>query len=322
MRGAAQRGVALIQAMLVVALATSIAVAMVSRQQFDIRRTGNLLQAEQAGLYAEGVEAWAAQVLRRDREDNQVDHEKEEWATSLLPVPVEGGSIGGHIEDLQGRFNLNSLVVGGKAEPKAMERFRRLIAALRDAAMLNDQAELAQRLVPQLAVVVADWLDPDQEPAYPGGAEDDNYMSRDHPYRSGNGLMVSPSELLLLEGVDAEVYAALRPYVTTLPVETKLNVNTASAPVLMSLAKDLSPADAQALIDGRGDEGYGSVDAFVKQQALAGREIEVDMLTVQSDHFLVVSQIQFGALAQQRYSVLQRDAKGASRILMRAQGTY
>lgn len=322
MRGSAQRGVALIQAMLVVALATSIAVAMVSRQQFDIRRTGNLLQAEQAGLYADGVEAWAAQLLRRDREDNQVDHENEEWATSLLPVPVEGGSIGGRIEDLQGRFNLNSLVVAGKAEPKAVERFRRLIAAVRELAMQNEQPELAQRLVPELAVVLADWLDPDQEPVYPGGAEDDTYTSHERPYRSGNGLMSSPSELLLLEGVDGELYAALRPYVTTLPVETKVNVNTAAVPVLMSLVKDLSAADAQALIDGRGDEGYGSVDAFVQQGALAGREIEVDMLTVLSEHFLVISQIQFGALAQQRYSVLQRDAKGASRILMRAQGTY
>jgi general secretion pathway protein K len=308
--------------MLVVALATSIAVAMVSRQQFDIRRTGNLLQAEQAGLYADGVEAWAAQLLRRDREDNQVDHESEEWATSLLPVPVEGGSIGGRIEDLQGRFNLNSLVVTGKAEPKALERFRRLIAAVRELAMQNEQPELAQRLVPELAVVLADWLDPDQEPVYPGGAEDDTYTSRERPYRSGNGLMSSPSELLLLEGMDGELYAALRPYVATLPVESKVNVNTASAPVLMSLAKDLSAADAQALIDGRGDEGYSSVDAFVQQGALAGREIEVDMLAVQSEHFLVISQIQFGALAQQRYSVLQRDAKGASRILMRAQGTY
>jgi general secretion pathway protein K len=281
---------------------------MVSRQQFDIRRTGNLLQAEQAGLYADGVEAWAAQVLRRDRKDNQVDHNEEDWATNLPPIPVEGGSIGGHIEDLQGRFNLNSLVVAGKHEPKAMERFRRLLAAL--------------ELDPQLAVVVADWLDADQDPGYPGGAEDDRYLSREHPYRSANGMMASPSELLLLEGVDAEVYATLRPHVTTLAAGTKLNVNTATAPVLMSLAKGLSLTDAETLIEGRGEKGFASVEDFLKLDALAGREIEVDMLTVQSDHFLIVSQVQFGALLQQRYSVLQRDAQGASRILMRAQGTY
>jgi general secretion pathway protein K len=296
--------------MLVVALATSIAVSMVSRQQFDIRRTGNLLQGEQAGLYADGVDAWAAQLLRRDREDNKVDHNEEDWATILPPIPVEGGSIGGHIEDLQGRFNLNSLVVGGKHEPNAMERFRRLLSAL--------------ELSPDLAVVVADWIDADLEPGYPGGAEDDRYMSRERPYRSANGPMLSPSELLLLEGVDAGIYAKLRPHVTTLPAGTKLNVNTATAPVLMSLAKGLSPGDAEGLIEGRGEEGYATVDAFVKLDALAGAgpELEVDMLTVQSDTFLVISQVQFGALSLQRYSVLQRDTKGDGRILMRAQGTY
>jgi general secretion pathway protein K len=303
-----QRGVALIQAMLVVTLATSVAISMVSRQQFDIRRTGNLLQAEQAGLYADGVDAWAAQVLRRDRKDTKVDHTKEDWATTLPPIPVEGGTIGGHIEDLQGRFNLNSLVVAGKQEPRAMERFRRLLTAL--------------ELDPQLAVVVADWLDPDQDPAHPGGAEDDSYLSHERPYRSADGLMASPSELLLLEGVDAGIYAALRPHVVTLVAGTKLNVNTANAPVLMSVAKELSLTDAEALIGARGEEGFASVEDFLKRDELAGREVDVDMLTVQSDHFLVVSQVQFGALLQQRYSVLQRDAKGASRILMRAQGTY
>ncbi|MEN8170284.1 MAG: type II secretion system minor pseudopilin GspK [Pseudomonadota bacterium] len=303
-----QRGVALIQAMLVVTLATSVAVSMVSRQQFDIRRTGNMLQAEQAGLYADGITAWAAQLLRRDRENNQVDHNEEEWASMLPPIPVEGGSIGGHIEDLQGRFNLNSLVVAGKHDTKAVERFRRLLMAL--------------ELSLDLAMVVADWIDTDLEPGYPGGAEDDRYMSRERPYRSANGPMLSSSELLLLEGMDAEIYEKLRPHVATLPAGTKLNVNTASAPVLMSLTKALSPADADALIEGRGDEGYGKVDDFLSHDVLAGQELEVDILAVQSDHFLIVSQVQFGELSQQRYSVLQRDQKGSSRILMRAQGTY
>jgi len=303
-----QQGVALIKAMLVVALATSVAVAMVSRQQFDIRRTGNLLQAGQAGLYAEGVELWAAQVLRRDREDNQLDHTEEEWATILPPIPVEGGSVGGYIEDLQGRFNLNSLVSGGKPDGKAIERFRRLLQAL--------------ELEPELASVVVDWLDSDQEPGYPGGAEDDYYMSLERPYRCANGPMLSPSELLLLKGVDAERFEMLRPHVTTLPQGTKINVNTASAPVLMSLAKELSPADADQLIEGRGDEGYGSVEDFAKQEALAGRELDTSTLSVGSDYFLIVAQVQFGELAQQRYSVLQRSSKGEGRILMRAQGAY
>jgi general secretion pathway protein K len=99
-------------------------------------------------------------------------------------------------------------------------------------------------------------------------------------------------------------------------------VNTATNEVLRSLAAGITPGDAQALIDGRGDEGYSDVTAFLTQDALAGRTLQADSLTVESEYFLVVAQIQFGALLQQRHSVLQRDAKGTSRTLMRAQGTY
>ncbi len=310
----AQHGVALIKAMLVVALATSVAVAMVSRQQFDIRRTGNVLQAGQATLYTDGVEAWAAQLLRRDRLDNQVDHAEEDWATILPPIPVEGGSISGAIEDLQGRFNLNSLVVNGKAEPKAVARFKRLLEALRG---LNP--DQAAKLDDELAAVLIDWLDPDQDLTFPGGAEDDTYLNRERPYRCANAPMASPSELLLLQGVDAEAYALLRPHVVTLPTVTKLNVNTATTPVLMSLAQGVTDSDAESLI---ADRPYDKVQDFEAHKALAGRTLDKDILGVESEYFLIVSQVQYGSLSQQRYSVLQRDTKGEGRILMRAQGAY
>ncbi len=311
-----QQGVALIKAMLVVALATSIAVAMVSRQQFDIRRTGNLLQAGQAALYADGVEAWAAQVLRHDRQDNQLDHAEEEWATELPPIPVEGGSVAGSIVDLQGRFNLNTLVEAGKPNQEAVERFRRLLSALRE-----EYPDEAEELEPELASVLVDWIDPDAEPIFPGGAEDDVYLSMERPYRSANGPLVSPSELLLLKGMTARSYAVLREHVTALPAGTKLNVNTASVPVLMSLAKGVTAADAEALAEGR---PYEELKDFVAHDALAGRgdKLTEDILSVESDTFLITAQVQFGALSQQRYSVLQRNEKGEGRIMMRAQGAY
>ncbi|MCW8919198.1 MAG: type II secretion system minor pseudopilin GspK [Gammaproteobacteria bacterium] len=321
MSGRRQGGVALINALLVVALATSVAVAMVSRQQFDIRRTGNLLQAGQAGLYADGVEVWASQVLRRDRQENRRDHREETWATILPPMPVAGGSIAGYIDDLQGRFNLNSLVVAGQPDPEAVAQFQRLLAVLRE----GNPAQ-APRLSLELAAVVIDWIDADQEITFPGGAEDETYMRHEQPYRTANGPLHSPTELLLLEGVDAQLYQLLRPHVTALPVEgapgTRINVNTATPEVLRSLVEGMSPGDAEALIEGRGAEGYADVAAFLAQEALAGRALQAERLTVASEYFLVVGQVQFGALSQQRHSVLQRDATGASRTLMRAQGTY
>lgn len=310
-----QRGVALITAMLVVALATTAAVAMVSRQQYDIRRTGNLLQAEQAFLYVQGIEDWAGKILQRDREDNKVDHTGEEWATLLPPIPVDGGQLAGGLEELQGRFNINDLASNGAADTEALARFRRLLAAL--------------ELNTELAAVVSDWLDADIDPTFPGGAEDDTYTQEERPYRTANAPFASVSELRLLKGmndvVDPEtnetVYDRLVSHVCALPSRVPINVNTATAEVLMSLAQGLTLADAEALIEGRGDEGYADADAFLKADALAGRAIHADLVGVQSDYFVVTSQVVFGRITVSYQSMIQRNATGETHILMRAQGT-
>jgi len=307
LRSNKQRGVALITAMLVVALATTAAVAMVSRQQYDIRRTGNLLQAEQAYLYVLGVDDWASQILRRDREDNAVDYLGEEWSTILPPIPVDGGSVSGAIKDLQGCFNLNDLAVNGVANKDAIQRFRRLLSAL--------------SLDTELATVAADWVDKDIDPAFPGGAEDDYYLQLDRPYRTANAPFVSVSELRLLKGVDKDVYSALAPHVCALPTQVPINVNTATAPVLMSLADGISESDAEALIEGRGDKGYEDISAFLKSDAIAGRAIPQGLVGVQSNYFVVTSKIKFGRITVNYQSMMQRSDTGETRILMRAQGT-
>lgn len=302
-----QRGVALITAMLVVALATTAAVAMVSRQQYDIRRTGNLLQAEQAWLYVLGIDDWAGQILRRDREDNGVDHAGEEWATILPPIPIDGGQLAGGIAELQGCFNLNDLVRDGATEPGALERFRRLLAAL--------------ELDPVLATVAADWLDADIDPAFPGGAEDESYLQGERPYRAANAPFVSVSELRLLQGMDEEIFAALAPHVCALPSAEPINVNTATAPVLMSLVDGLTEAEAEALIEGRGEEGYADIGTFLQADSLAGRTIPDGLVGVQSSYFVVTSQVLFGRISVSYQSLLRRSATGETRVLMRAQGT-
>ena len=94
-----QRGVALITALLVVSLATVAAVAMVTRLQVDMRRTGNLLNGEQAYAYAVAAESWAFVILRRDQEESDFDSLGEDWASALPPIAVEGGFVNGRIED-------------------------------------------------------------------------------------------------------------------------------------------------------------------------------------------------------------------------------
>src|SRR5690606_19771432 len=97
-----QRGVAVLMAVLLVAVATILAVNVMWEATLNIRRTESALAADQALLYLQGGEAWAKDILARDLKDSQeYDHLGEEWATALEPLPIEGGTIAGRLEDLQ-----------------------------------------------------------------------------------------------------------------------------------------------------------------------------------------------------------------------------
>jgi general secretion pathway protein K len=299
-----QQGVALITVMLVVALATTAAVAMASRQQVDIRRTENTLYAGQAWMYMMGVEDWAKQFLAQDVKDNKIDHYGEDWATRLPPLPVEGGKVQGTLDDLQGRFNINSLAQSGDAGKSARQRFTRLLNVL--------------GLNPDLANIAADWVDADQEPRFPAGAEDGFYLGQDPSYRSANRPMTSVSEMLLLKGMTYDDYEKLLPFITTLPVKTPININTASAQVLACLADDLPEKELEALVKKRADKPYNKVEDFLAERIFAGKKIPLDGLSVSSDYFMLQSAVDVGHVHRTQISLLERDNKGRVVTLQRS----
>lgn len=301
-----QRGVALITALLVVALATVAAVAMASRQQLDVRRTANLLDGDQAYAYAQAVEGWARMILNRD-DTKEVDALDDAWAQRLPPISVTGGQIDGFISDLQGRFNLNNIVTAdGEISEVDLQYFLRLLRALQ-----VDEG---------LVLAVVDWVDQDFETRFPDGAEDDYYLGTDLPYRAANQPFQSISELRLVKGVDADVWNALAPYVSALPERTLLNINTAAAPLLQALHEDLSPQIAEQLVETRGEAGYDDFNTFLQQDVFAGKELAVN-IGVASQYFLVRAEVTIGTARSRLFSIAQRGSTG-TRILARTQGTW
>jgi len=300
-----QQGVALITVLLVVTLATTAAVAMSSRQHIDIRRTENTLYISQAAQYLSGVEFWAQQILAKDRKDNKTDDESEEWATRLPPLPVEGGYVSGYIEDFQGRINLNNLQ-DKTAGKETQARLKRLFARL----------EINEELINTLL----DWMDADQEARFPGGAEDGYYLGLQPPYRAANRILQSSSELMLLKDMTPTQSAKLEPYISTLPQTTAININTASATVLMTLADDLSDTEIQALIEKRKDKPYTKVEDFLAEKVFAGKTIPAEGLSVSSNYFMLHAETGIGSLTQYRSSLLERSDKGKIKTLMRSEG--
>ena len=302
---------ALVTALLVVALAATAATALARHQQLVIQRSANLLNAEQAYLYALGAEAFARQVLRRDAENGNVDHPREDWATLLPPTVLDGGDLFGRLEDLQGRFNLNNLVDDNGPVAHQVALFQRLLAQL--------------ELPPDAVWSVVDWLDGDQEPSPAGGAEDLEYLRRDPAYRTAGRLLTSPSELLLINGFDMAAYQRLAPHVTALPGPAPLNVNTATPLLLEMLDQAIDPGLAEQLVEARGTDGYADLDQFHQElEASAGETVRDAVaelpLTVASNHFLFSGEARFGRGRVRLQSLLQRTPDGTVSTLRRSRG--
>jgi general secretion pathway protein K len=305
-----QRGVALITAVLMVALATMLAVNVVFRGMLDQRRAGTLFALDQGFEIALGAEAWAADILQRDQQQSQTDHLGETWAQPLPPLLIEGGTVTGRLEDLQGRFNLNNLVFAdGTTNPEGVKQLARILTAL--------------DLEPGWASMMADWIDDDTQPGFPDGAEDTVYTGQDPAYLAANMPITRPSELLALPGFGAERYAKLRPYVSALPVGTTLNVCTAPGIVLDSLSENvrefgLNPDDLakrrangcfptlEDLHGAFGDEEYNRIKNSLKET---------------SNYFGATVWVTIGTTDFTLYSLLVRGQGGLVRPQLRSFGT-
>lgn len=221
-----QRGVALLTAVLVVALATVAAVSIATRQQLDIRRAGNLLAQDQAYLYALAVEAYALRLL--DRVEKVAELPWQGCRSPRVPLALDDANLQVWLEDLQCRFNLNRLQPGDDA---ALADFVSLVTAVNAA---GGQTRVDGET---LGRAVRDWLDPE--------TDDPLYRMQTPATLSANQAMLDPAELQRVRGVDAATWQALAPYVTALP-ETGAALRLQDAPPVIREAFGPAEEDAAA----------------------------------------------------------------------------
>jgi general secretion pathway protein K len=216
-----QRGLALLVAIILVALGTMIAATIAYENAMTARRGLATQGFDQAILIAQGAEALAAYGLRQTvQSDNKQLYIGQGWDQPLGPLEVVPGvMLEAGLEDLQGRFNLNNLVLpDGTPDPVMTTAFTQLLGLV--------------GLEPKWTGYIVDWIDMDGTPSIPEGAEDSVYMGQTVPYRTANRYITSASELLALPGFGRERYMALAPFVTALPQGTKINICTARGVVL------------------------------------------------------------------------------------------
>lgn len=288
-----QRGLALITAMLVVAIAATTAAYLSLDQQIWLRRAQNLTDRAQAEVVRAGAEEWAIIILAKDAKDNpHSDDLTEDWAKPLPPLAVEGGQVTGRILDAQGLLNLNNLVRNGAPSPADIGAFQHLLQSL--------------GIDPNLTDAVIDWIDADSN-ARAAGAEDIDYLQMKTPYRAANQPMQSVEELRLVRGFTPQIVDKLRPWITALPQPTETNLNTAPKEVLSAVLYTLPASAIEAFIAQRPYKDQAKMGAELNKLA-AGGTLPAAFFGFKSSYFEVTIETLFGRYQRTTQALIQRSA--------------
>ncbi len=300
MKRTTQDGVALVLVLLIVAMATTIAVFMAQQQGFWQRGMENGRDRAQARRIAEAGIDWARAVLADDASVNQYDSAREMWAIQFPAIPVEGGEVQGTINDQQGLFNLNNLVVNGAVSTPDLVRFQRLLAAL--------------GLPPALGSTLADWMDANSE-TMANGAEDEYYMNLDKSYRCANRPLSDIGELVWVKGFDAATIQRLQPFVSVLPESnTAVNVNFAPPEILMAVLPGLTLQDARQLALQARAVPFVNIADFLQRLPKSVTQDSTMLLSVSSQYFMVTGYATQGDGASSARALLHRTGIWATQV--------
>jgi len=299
MTAQSQRGAALIIAMVIAALAATIAMSLAANQQQWFASMSNRRDQVQAQALALAGVQWARQILFEDAKSaGAIDSLAEPWALPLPATPLENGSIEGRIVDAQGLLNLNNLAPTDTSVSVDAERarFGRLFARFGLPAASLD--------------AIADWIDADSA-TRPTGAEDAWYAQQPNPMLAANAPVVRSAELALVRGFSPAAVSALAPYVVALPTATKLNVNTAPGPVLATAIDGLDAAGLATLLASRAQKPFTDISSDLRTRLPQGAVLVNDSgLDVKSNYFLVTVLARQGDTRAQARALLER-GKGA-----------
>jgi general secretion pathway protein K len=295
-------------------------------------------RAEADALARGGIEI-AEALLLEDKLSEQgdaagrpkLDNQQALWARiSGTPITFEdGSSLTVAIEDAGAKLNLNAAIVideTGVVDPKTTDLLTRMFTKVIDE-MTLPRGEENSYDPGVLTANLIDYVDKDTE-TQRGGPEDDAYQKREPPARAANRPLLSVDELRRVEGFDARLVDALRPYVTVYPYVDGggINPNTAPPHVLKLLFFDdqvqlrLADEDTiRSILAVRKDGGFVCGEGQSGEGCTPIRSIVTNAIfpepTYTSNVFTVTATAQVGDVARRIEVVLDRSEGAAPRRL-------
>ncbi len=312
------QGMALLMALVMLAIASTLAVGIWYNSQLSVARINNLQKAYQAKHYSQGMMLWASDILREDyaQDENTHDSSLDAWLQGIQGMVVEDAILSGSLRGLSGRFNVNNLVINGVQSPEQLAYLQRLLLTL--------------ELDVNMAAKIIDWMDADQVPE-PNGAEDFVYLAKTPGYQTPGGPIRHIEELAMLDGVDAQTFQLLAQYLTALPPinnqVTRMNVNTMSPAMFRALDPSITNDMAVRLYQ-NGQADFVRLADFFEHEAIkyklsdeAKRTLE-PLLSVQTSYLQASARVQMEDSSFVMYAMLNRLNDGSARVLNRSLSPY
>ncbi len=329
-------GAALIIALLVLSLVSTLTVGMSQFYMITVKRHSNTYHGEQAYMFLTGAENlarhWLHTEIKEDKRDNELrDHLGETWALTIPPFEIDGGLLEIQLEDLSAKLNISGLInrdanqvgkLGAVPYNIQQRRFIRLLQTYTTSNYSISTPLLNQQQAIQLTQALVDWLDDDSRVSGTDSMEDDDYIA-EYGYRAANTLPLSTTELQLLPffrripGLLAQLYNDI----TVWPLQgDKINIHTATNNVLRSLytgngLAPLASEDIERLLSNNNRRtkwaskevgGFLSLESFL-QHPVWNNRVNNSYLTETSEYFLFTGKVTLGEVSRQMKSVLHRD---------------
>ncbi|PTU66565.1 hypothetical protein DB032_17340 [Chromobacterium sp. Panama] len=271
-----QRGMAVIMALLIVALATTAASLVLWQQGLWWHQLDNDRNRAQLRLVADAGLGWAMEILRFNNgaAGNGVVALSQLWAQPLPQTEAQGVTVSGRLSDLQGRFNLNSLVQNGQTNARQLVFYKRLLTTL------GLPTRLSEPLVKQLR----GGKDPEDasQPAGEGRPPEPGAALPGYP-------LLRVEMLRWLPGYTPEVLDKLLPHVAALPADvSQININTATPAVMKTLLPGVGEGNLLVLLNQRKVNYYKDANDFKARLPAPGIIADTDIAAA-SNYFMLDS---------------------------------
>src|SRR5260221_6980549 len=342
----AERGVALLTAIILVALAAIVATGIVWQSTLSARRAIAVFTVAESLALAEAAEAVAGYALRDNRHKNpQVVATNQTWAMPYGPIEIDRGAVlEAVLEDETGKSNLNRVVMAAAgtgvpgapatsapgATPTGVPGWTGpgALPAAPGGALVQNPTSVAQLkallraldLDASFADRLVDWIASDHQPIFPGGGEDSFSLAQEPAHRVPNLPLTSISELLAM-GMDRASYDRLAPFVTALPPNTKLNICTAPGEVLyaISVVRSYALDPKQLALQRQKNPCFPDLAGFTNGMSPA-QKAGLNIGTT-SAFFRLRTWITIGTTRFSLYSLIEQDQSGQTRPILRTFGT-